>query len=907
MSSTAEGQRLVACREGRAAWKKWGPYLSGRQWATVREDYSADGDAWAYFPHDHARSRAYRWGEDGIAGVCDDQQRLCLALALWNGADAILKERYFGLTNPEGNHGEDVKELYYHLDATPTHSYLKMLYKYPQRAFPYEQLVRVNAARGKHEPEFELIDTGAFDDDRYFDVFVEYAKAGPDDLLMRITAHNRGPEEATIHIVPQLWFRNTWSWGRDRERPTLSTPRDGRILAEHPHLGRYSFAVAGEADLLFCDNETNVRRLYGMTAEGFFKDGINDCIVAGYAGAVNPQGTGTKAGAHCVRRVPAGQATQVRVRLTLAGEDADPFAKFDEILAQRSAEADAYFAELQCDLDDADARSVQRQAFAGLIWSKQSYHYDVREWLEGDTGQPAPPPERLHGRNHDWRHLNNGEILAMPDTWEYPWYAAWDLAFHCIPWALIDAEFAKHQLDLLTREWYMHPNGQLPAYEWAFDDANPPVHAWATWRVFQIDRRQRHRENPHDHGDLAFLERVFHKLLLNFTWWVNRKDVNGRNIFQGGFLGMDNIGIFDRSTDLPTGGRIDQSDGTAWMGMYCLNLMRIALELALHNRVYEDIATKFFEHFLLIAKAMTNIAETGIGLWDEEDGFFYDVLHLPDGTNRPIRLRSMVGLVPLFAVETIEPRMLERLPEFKRRLEWILSYRPELAALVSHWDEPGAGERRLLSLLRGHRMKCLLRRMLDPQAFMSAHGVRALSREYADEPYTFEGCGSRITVGYEPGDSTSNLFGGNSNWRGPVWMPMNYLIVESLQKFHHYYGDDFRIENPPGSGRYTSILEVAEALSRRLVGIFLRDDAGRRPVFGGSERFQHDPHFRDHVLFHEYFHGDNGAGLGAAHQTGWTALVAKLLQPRQPARACAEKGSPAARAQHKRAGAPAPR
>jgi hypothetical protein len=894
MRDNAEQLRLDEDRNGTALWRKWGPYLSERQWGTVREDYSAHGTAWDYLSHDHARSRAYRWGEDGIAGISDDQQRLCLGLALWNGRDPILKERLFGLTNGEGNHGEDVKELYYYLDATPTHSYLKMLYKYPQREFPYAQLVEENRRRGKDQPEFELLDTGVFDDDRYFDVFVDYAKAGPDDVLMLVTVHNRGPEEATIQVLPQLWFRNTWSWDRKAPKPKLSLEA-GAVAASHATLGSYRLYAEGDPQWLFCDNETNSRRLFGSDSETqHAKDAFHDFVVSGDAQAINPVQTGTKAGACYRAAVPAGGSTQFRLRLTAAASNA-PFRDFDAVLNERRKEADAFYSHLQADIGDADARLVQRQALAGMIWNKQFYYFDVPEWLKGDSSQPPPPVERHFGRNREWAHLNNADIISMPDKWEYPWYAAWDLAFHMIPLAMIDPEFAKDQLVLLTREWYMHPNGQLPAYEWAFGDVNPPVHAWATWRVFQIDRKQRRLAGEPEHaGDLAFLERVFHKLMLNFTWWVNRKDAQGRNIFQGGFLGLDNIGVFDRSAPLPTGGFINQADGTSWMAMYCLNLMRIALELALHNRVYEDIATKFFEHFLHIAEAMNSIgtkdlcAEGGVGLWCEHDQFYYDVLNLPDGRVVPLKVRSMVGLIPLFAVETIEPELLDRLPGFKRRLEWFLNYRPDLAALVSHWDVPGKGQRRLLSLLRGHRMKALLRRMLDESEFLSDYGVRALSRVHRDQPYQFPLNGHTMTVRYQSGESDTGAFGGNSNWRGPIWFPVNYLLIESLQKFHHYYGDEFRIECPTGSGQFMSIGQVAAELSRRLSRIFLRGADGQRPVSGapsGAEArrygaLQSDPDFRDYVLFHEYFDGDTGRGVGASHQCGWTGLVAKLLAQR---------------------------
>ncbi len=874
-AAAAEQSRLTEAATGTRNWRRWGPYLSERQWGTVREDYSPDGNAWGYFSHEQARSRAYRWGEDGIAGFSDNRQRLCLALALWNGRDPILKERLFGLTNAEGNHGEDVKEQYYYLDATPTHSWLRMLYKYPQAEFPYDHLVAENRRRGKSEPEYELLDTGVFDGDRYFDVFVEYGKAGTNDILMRVTAWNRGPEPAPLHLLPQLWFRNTWTWAPCADRPSLAATGPARAEARQAQLGTFRIAFDGAPELLFCDNETNPRRLFGLQQDGFFKDGINDAVVGGDSGAVNPARTGTKMAAHYRLDVPAGGAVTVRLRLakTLAE---DPFADFDTLMRKRQAEADGFYGRLQADLADPDARMVQRQALAGMIWSKQFYHLDIPQWLKGDPGQPVPPPEHRHGRNHDWPHLNNADVISMPDKWEYPWYAAWDLAFHCVPLALVDPDFAKEQLILLTREWYMHPSGQLPAYEWNFSDVNPPVHAWATWRVFQIDRARRGK------ADREFLERVFHKLLLNFTWWVNRKDAQGRNIFQGGFLGLDNIGVFDRSAPLPTGGFINQADGTAWMAMYCLNLMRIALELALFNRVYEDIATKFFEHFLHIAEAMTNIAEQGLGLWDEQDEFYYDVLNLPSGHTEILKLRSMVGLIPLFAVETLEPVMLDALPDFHRRLTWYLQYRPDLAALVSRWEVPGKGQRNLLSLLRGHRMKRVLARMLDETAFLSDYGVRALSREHRDHPYVFT-CngGPKVTVGYQPAESDSGLFGGNSNWRGPIWMPVNFLIIESLQKFHHYYGDDFKIECPTGSGVYLTIEQIAEELSRRLTRLFLRGPDGRRPALGDHPKLQNDPHFRDYPLFYEYFDGDTGRGVGASHQTGWTGLVAKLLQPRR--------------------------
>jgi len=872
----AEQRRLDEARRGIQPWKKWGPYLTERQWGTVREDYSPGGNPWEYTTHDMARSLAYRWGEEGIGGISDEGQTLCLALAFWNGRDPILKERLFGLTNGQGNHGEDVKELYYYLDSTPTHSYMKMLYKYPQAEFPYERLVEEGRRRGKGDPEFEILDTGVFDGDRYFDVFIEYAKAAPEDILIRVRAENRGPREAPLHLLPLIWFRNTWSWEEGARKPLLSLAGNGAIQVHGTEGQGYHLHQDGGGKALFCENESNRKRLYGAGGEsGFFKDGINDFVVRGLESAVHPRGIGTRAAFLFRFHLPPGGSAAVRLRLARDSLE-EPFGDFDDILERRRQEADTFYRELQADLPGEDARHVQRQALAGLLWSKQFYHYEVSRWLQGDPGQPPPPRERRLGRNREWLHLENSDIISMPDKWEYPWYAAWDLAFHTIPLALVDPDFAKQQLVLMTRERYMHPNGQLPAYEWEFSDANPPVHAWATWRVFQIERRI--RGGP---GDLAFLERIFLKLLLNFTWWVNRKDAQGLNIFQGGFLGLDNIGVFDRSAPLPTGGFINQAAGTSWMAMYSLNLMRIALELALHNPVYQDIAIKFFEHFLHIARAMTDMAGQGIGLWCDEDKFYYDELNLPDGRIVPLKVRSMVGLIPLFAVDTLEPELLEKVPLFKERLEWLLSNRPDLARLVSRWHEPGRGERRLLSLLRGHRMKCLLRRVLDETEFLSGHGVRALSRHYRDHPYVFFHSGKPITITYQPAESDSYMFGGNSNWRGPIWFPVNYLLIESLQKFHHYYSDDFKIECPTGSGQYRTINQVAQEITRRLVRIFLRDERGRRPVFGNREKMQTDPHFRDYILFHEYFNGDDGSGVGTSHQTGWTALVAKLLQPRR--------------------------
>ncbi len=868
---TKEHLRLAAAERGEAPWRRWGAYLAERQWGTVREDYSEQGNAWDYFPHDNARSRAYRWGEDGLLGLCDDRQILCFAVALWNGQDPILKERLFGLTGKEGNHGEDVKEAYYYLDATPTHSYLRGLYKYPQREFPYAQLVGEARWRCRDQSEFELADTGVFDQGRYFDVQIEYAKADAQDVLVCVTVTNRGPDRASVWLVPQLWFRNTWSWDHGAAKPVIEWDRGARLIrASHAELGDYSLAYESADEVLLTENETNVPRLYGVNAPGPFKDAFHEKIVNGREGAVVDRGT--KAAIVQRLELAPGETQVVRLRLA-ASMAANPFKSFDAIARQRRKEADEFYEVVQQGVEDADARLVQRQAFAGMIWSQQFYEFDVRRWLEGDPAQPAPPPSRKQGRNRDWTHLNLADVISMPDKWEYPWFAAWDLAFHCLPLAQIDPEFAKRQLVLMTREWAMHPNGQMPAYEWAYGDVNPPVHAWAAWRVYEIERESTGA------GDRAFLERVFHKLLLNFTWWVNRKDADGRNLFQGGFLGLDNIGVFDRSAPLPTGGHISQSDGTSWMAMYCLNMLRIAIELARENAVYEDTATKFFEHFLQIAAAMGNIGGEGLNLWCENDEFFYDVLSLPDGRHVPLKVRSMVGLIPMFAVEVLDSATLSQLPEFRARLEWFLRSRPDLASLVSRWDTPGQGESHLLSLLRGHRLKCLLRRMLDETEFLSDFGVRALSKAHAPDrqPYVFTAMGMDFPVTYQPAEATSSLFGGNSNWRGPIWMPTNYLLIESLRRFHSYYGDDFRVECPTGSGVKLSLSEVADELARRLARLVLRDASGRRAVFGDDDRFQGDSQFVDYVPFHEYFHGDTGRGLGASHQTGWTGLLAILL------------------------------
>ncbi len=871
---TREGQRLSETRERIAHWKRWGPYLSERQWGTVREDYSPHGTVWEYFPHDHARSRAYRWGEDGIAGLSDNHQRLCFAWAFWNGRDPFLKERLFGLSGNEGNHGEDVKECYYYLDSTPTHSYMKFLYKYPHAAFPYARLLEENRRRGRDAPEYELVDTGVFAEDRYWDILVEYAKVSVDDILIRLTATNRGPEPALLHVLPTLWFRNTWSWEIDADRPRLSAGRGGVIEAEHESLGYRWLIAEGDPDLLFTDNDTNTERLFGFPNRSrYVKDGINDHVVAGAADTVNPARTGTKAAVHHQMLLAPGESTTIKLRLANVPPVGDPLGRdFDVLFAHRLAEADEFYAAAIPDCLAGDGRAVVRQALAGLLWSKQFYHYDLRRWIEGDPGQPVPPAERRRGRNSQWTHLYNADVISMPDKWEYPWYAAWDLAFHCLPFALVDPDFAKEQIVLFLREWYMHPNGQLPAYEWAFGDVNPPVHAWAAWRVYKIDRRVR------GVADRTFLERVFHKLLLNFTWWVNRKDADGLNIFQGGFLGLDNVGVFDRSAPLPTGGHIEQSDGTSWMGMYCLNMLAMALELARDDPAYEDVASKFFEHFVYIARATRDRGGEGVNLWNESDGFYYDVLNLPDGRLLPLKVRSIVGLIPLFAVETIEPEMLRKLPGFARRMQWFVDNRPEFREHVELIEAPGRGTRRLLSIVTREQLPRVLRFLLDEQEFLSPHGVRSVSRYHRDHPYVLDVDGVKHCVDYEPAESSSGLFGGNSNWRGPVWFPVNHLLIESLQKFDHFYGDALKVACPTGSDRVMTLGDVSLDLSRRLAAIFLRDASGRRPVHGDDPRYARDPHWRDLVLFFEYFNGDTGAGVGASHQTGWTALVAKLME-----------------------------
>jgi hypothetical protein len=874
---TPEEQRLEESHQRTKHWKRWGPYLSERQWGTVREDYSPNGTAWEYFPHEHARSRAYRWGEDGIGGISDRHQRVCFALALWNGRDPILKERLFGLTGNQGNHGEDVKEYYFYLDNTPTHSYMKYLYKYPHRAFPYAGLVEENGRRGKSQPEYELLDCGSFDENRYFDVLVEYAKADVEDILIKVSVTNRGPEAATVWLLPTVWFRNTWSWSAGCVRPELredESDSGSRIAIAHPQMQERWLYSEGANELLFTENESNLRKLFGEPNRSpFVKDGINEYLVSGAKGSVNPERRGTKAAANYKLALAAGETAVVRMRLSdIDFQGQNGFEGFENIVALRHKEADEFYETVVPHDLSTDAQSVMRQAFAGMLWSKQFYHYVVRDWLKGDPENPPPPEERQHGRNHEWTHLYNADVISMPDKWEYPWYAAWDLAFHCVPLALVDPDLAKEQLSLMLREWYMHPNGQLPAYEWQLGDVNPPVHAWAAWRVYKIDKKLTGK------GDRAFLKRVFHKLLLNFTWWVNRKDIDGMNVFQGGFLGLDNIGVFNRSDPLPTGGHIEQSDGTSWMAMYTLNLLAIALELAREEPEYEDVASKFWEHFIHIAHAINHRGNDGIGLWNEEDGFFYDVLKLPGGDKFPLRVRSMVGLIPLFAVETLEPDLLNRLPGFKRRLEWFIENRPDLIGNMACMGRQGDDERRLLSIANPLQLRRILKIMLDESEFLSPHGIRSLSQYHREHPYTLNINGTEHRVDYEPGESSSGLFGGNSNWRGPVWVPLNYLLIESLQKFHHYLGDGFKVEFPTGSGKMMTLWEVAAELSHRLTAIFLRDGQSRRPAFGKNEKLQSDQHWRDLVLFHEYFDGDSGVGLGASHQTGWTGLVTKMLQ-----------------------------
>jgi hypothetical protein len=853
-------------------WRAWGPYVSDRQWGTVREDYSADGDAWNDVSHDMARSKAYRWGEEGIGGISDKQQFLCLAVSMWNGKDPILKERLFGLTNNQGNHGEDVKELYYYLDNVPSHSYMKMLYKYPQQAFPYEWLVDENQRRSKLDPEFELIDTGLFNEDKYFDVFIEYIKNDEHDILANYTVYNRGSEAAPLHFLPTLWFRNTLNWDEPDKRPLISTLDKNTLFLQSRNLGNYYCYVEGDVRFLFTENETNNRRLYNArNTAGYVKDGINNYVVNGEKAAVNPLQSGTKVSIYYEVNVPAKSSMVFKLRLTNK-ENKQPFADFDAIIATQKTNADDFYATRQKETATTDEKMVQRQAWAGMLWSKQFYYFNVNKWINGDDGEMLPPESRKTIRNADWKHVIAADIISMPDKWEYPWFAAWDLAFHCITLAAIDPDFAKDQLLLLLQEKYMHPNGQLPAYEWNFSDVNPPVHALAAWKVYKAD------EAMNGKPDTAFLQRVLHKLMLNFTWWVNRKDSEGINIFDGGFLGLDNIGVFDRSAPLPGGGKLEQADGTSWMAMYSLTMMRIAMELALDNAVYEDLAIKYGEHFFYIAGSMANMGDVeGQGLWDEEDGFYYDMLRMPDGSWSRLRLRTLVGLIPLFAAQVVEDKKWEKLPRLESHMRWFMTQRPDLAALISNWQgQEGASNMHLLSLLRGHRMKSLLRRMLDENEFLSPYGIRSISKIYAGQPYEYWLEGHRFSVRYNPAESDTGMFGGNSNWRGPIWMPINYLLIQALHRFHEYYGDDFKIELPTGSGNFSTLKEAADLISKRLNAIFLRDENGRRAVFGENEKLQTDEHFKDYILFHEYFNGDTGKGLGASHQTGWTGLAAIL-------------------------------
>ena len=864
----AETERLLESQRHEKYWERWGPYLATRAWANPREDYSANGDAWNYFPHEHARSRAYRWTEDGILGLCDNHQRLCLAFAFWNGRDPILKERIFGLSGPQGNHGEDVKEYFYYLDATPTYSYMKGLYKYPQREFPYSALVEENARRGRAEREYELIDTGIFAEDRYFDIFVEYAKSDFNDILIKVTAINRGPESATLYLLPTLWFRNTWSWNDSKSaRPELYLADPCRIQINESTLGSHIFELDGSPEVLFTDNETNSPLLFGTPSKSvYFKDAFHNYIIHGKKEAVRADGKGTKACAVYKLELAAGESKTLQFRLHERPGEA-PASDF--VFQQRMQEADEFYS-FAPDRLSADGKLVQRQAFASLLWSKQFYHYVVQQWLDGDPAFPPPPPQRLNGRNGTWKHIYNDDILSMPDKWEYPWYAAWDLAFHMIPMSLVDPDFAKRQLSRFLREWYMSPNGQLPAYEWEFSDANPPVHAWSCWRVFKIDWKLQGKP------DYEFLEAAYHKLLMNFTWWVNRKDSEGNNIFEGGFLGLDNIGVFDRSKPLPGGGMMEQADATAWMAMYSLVMLQIAIDLCPHDRAYEDIASKFFEHFLYIATAMNDVG--GSGLWDEEDGFYYDQLRTPDGKTQPLRVRSFVGLIPIFAVATLDQDCLDSLPGFKQRMNWFSSHRPDLSGNIASITRQGQAQRRLLSVMQRPKLERALAYMLNENEFLSPGGLRSLSLYHKDHPYVFHSDGETHTVNYEPAESQSGMFGGNSNWRGPVWFPVNFLMIESLQKLHYYFGDDLMVDFPTGSGKKMNLGDIAAELSRRLSHMFLRNDQGRRPVFGANEKFQSDPNFRDYILFNEYFNGDTSEGLGASHQTGWTALVAKLLQ-----------------------------
>jgi len=881
IKKTVEYERLQEHSKRQANWKHWGPYLSERAWGTVREDFSIEGKPWESFPHDHARSRAYRWNEDGLGGISDRNQYFCFAWSLWNEKDPILKERMFGLSGTEGNHGEDVKEYYFYLDSSPTHSYMKMLYKYPQREFPYADLTNENKRRNYSQYEYELLDTGIFNDDRYFDIFIEYAKASEDDILIKMTAINRGPETSPLHVLPTLWFRNTWSWGypdgpmKDTPaKPTIkrkaATKEYSTVEGHHPSGGTYQLYAEGAPDLWFTENETNNQRLFGKPNNTpYVKDAFDRLLIHNDQNAVNPEKVGTKFSAHYADRIESGGSRVYRLRLS-KHPNHDPFVDFDGIFEDRLSEINEYYLALQPEGVTEEEKLIQRQAFAGMLWSKQLYNYDVEHWLKHDGKKPLDR-HRTVLRNETWDHLVNFDVISMPDKWEYPWYASWDLAFHTITLAMLDSDFAKRQLVLMTREWYMHPNGQIPAYEWNFSDVNPPVLVWAVWRVYKIDAA--HTGKP----DLDFLSGVFHKLLLNFTWWVNRKDAEGNNVFQGGFLGLDNISLFDRSAPLPTGGHIDQSDGTAWMAFYCILMMKIALELSMTSETYQDMATKFFEHFLRISAAMVTKRD-GHSLWNEEDGFFYDVLHLPNDEIIPLKVRSLVGLLPLFAVETVEPDLLNSMPIFARRMDWFISKRPDYTSTMASVHTEGVGARHLMSILDENKLRSILKYMLDEKEFLSDYGIRSLSKYHEKHPYTINLGGQIFCISYEPAEAKTGLFGGNSNWRGPIWFPINYLIIESLQKYHYYYGSDFKVECPTGSGKWMTLGEVATELSMRLIKIFEKNPEGRRPVYGGSKKFQEDPLWKDNILFYEYFHGDNGAGLGASHQTGWTGLAAKLIQ-----------------------------
>jgi hypothetical protein len=864
-----EKQRLESNYAGKTNWLKWGPYLTDRQWGTVREDYSSNGDVWNSVTHEMARSKAYRWGEEGLGGFSDDKQFLCVALALWNGKDSILKERLFGLTNEQGNHGEDVKEIYYHLDSSPTHSYMKMLYKYPLQAFPYQQLIEENARRNKLQPEYELIDTGLFDNDDYADVFIEYAKNDHEDLLVRYTVWNRSSSAASVAVIPQLWFRNTWNTDSKVVKPEILNQGNNTLLLRSADIGDHHCFADGNPKLLFTENESNNQLLYNVpNASPYVKDSINDAIVNGNSAAVNPDQSGTKVGLWYQLDIPCGESRVVRLRLSRNKQQA-PFEHFDEIFTDRISETDTFYNDCQMPLMDAEEKMMQRQAWAGMFWNKQFYSYDINRWLKGDPGQPVPSLNRKKGRNSHWKHFVASDVLSMPDKWEYPWFAAWDLAFHCISFAAVDPDFAKEQLRLMVSANYMHPSGQLPAYEWDFGDVNPPVHAMATWHVYQIDKKK-------GKGDVTFLIDLFNKLLLNFTWWVNQKDSEGNNIFEGGFLGLDNIGVFNRSQPVPGGGFLEQADGTSWMAMYALNMFEISLELASHHRVFEAMAIKFFEHFLYIAGSISNMGEDSSGLWDDQDGFYYDMLRKSDGTADRLRLRSLVGLIPMFAQVVFEEAKWEKMPRLKEQMDIFMKRRPDLVQLVSHWTDTKGNNQHLLSLLRGHRMKLLLKRMLDSNEFLSDYGIRSVSKAYCENPFRYQLDGLDYTVSYLPSESDSNMFGGNSNWRGPIWMPVNYLIIESLKNFQEYYTDDFKVEYPTGSGEYFSLAEIAAQLSKRLKNLFLKNEAGERPASGGHPKFNHDPYFKDYILFHEYFNGDNGKGLGAGHQTGWTGLIALL-------------------------------